>query len=91
MQTFKLRITQADIGRAIADGPAFFPCPFDFACERLQITAKWNAPWITLSSNNGSIIGRFLTRSLTRSRIWFDYCNTKPKTIIFKNPYLPDR
>lgn len=86
MKTFRLRITQADIDSAIADGPAFFPCPFDFACERLQITAGWRAPWITLEKD-GATIGRFLTESLTRSKVWQDYHNAKPKTIIFKNPY----
>ena len=84
MRTFKLRITQTDIDRA-ADGPAFFPCPFDFACERLQIIAKWNAPWITLSNKDG-LIGKFLMYSLTRSRVWRDYGDAKPKTIIFKDP-----
>jgi hypothetical protein len=86
MNTFRLRITQADIDSATAYGPAFFPCPFDFACERLQITAKWSSPWITLSNDDG-LIGRFLMYPLTRSKVWDDYRNAKPKTIIFNNPF----
>lgn len=87
MKTFRLRITQADIDSANA-GPAFFPCPFDFACERLQIAAKWQDPWITLSNKDGSPIGRFLVESLTRSKVWHTYCDAKPKTIVFKNPFI---